>query len=78
MKKICFYAICVSMAAVGLYLCLVQKPPIVLIPGEFEQQDAILVAYEKQPSNQADRELLQKQRLTLIDIIAECHTSVDI
>jgi agmatine/peptidylarginine deiminase len=78
MKKKSLYAVCISMVIVGIYLCVAQKPAIVLIPGEFEQQEAILVAYEKQPSNQADRELLQKQRLTLIDIIVKCHTSVDI
>ncbi|MCS5629802.1 MAG: agmatine deiminase family protein, partial [Pirellulaceae bacterium] len=73
-----FLAGCFFLAALGTYLFLTRKPPIVVLPAEFELQEAILIAYEKQPSNQADQDLLEKQRLVLIDIIAECHTSVDI
>jgi agmatine/peptidylarginine deiminase len=78
MEKKYRFVVGITMTAIGIYLLLAPKPPIALIPGEFEQQEALLVAYEKQPSNQAYREIHEKQRLTLIDIIVECHTSVDI
>ena len=78
MKIKYFFGGCLFLAVLGIYLFLTRKPPIVVLPGEFEKQEAILVAYEKQPSRQADRELLEKQRSTLIDIIAACHTTVDI
>ena len=69
---------CLFLAVLGIYLFLKLKPPTSVIPGEFEKQEAILVAYEKLPPNQADLELLENQRSTLIDIIAACHTTVDI
>ncbi|MDC0574933.1 agmatine deiminase family protein [Pirellulaceae bacterium] len=78
MEKTYRFVVGITMTAIGIYLLLAPKPPIALIPGEFEQQEALLVAYEKQPSNQAYGEIHEKQRLTLIDIIVECYTSVDI
>jgi agmatine/peptidylarginine deiminase len=78
MKIKYFLGICFFLAVLGIYLFLTRKPPIVVLPAEFDLQEAILIAYEKQPPNQAHQGLLEKQRLVLIDIIAECHTSVDI
>ena len=76
-KKYCF-AVGIAMTTIGIYLLLVPKSPKAVMPGEFEQQEALLVAYEKIPSNQAYRELHEKQRLTLIDIIVNSRTLVDI
>ena len=78
MKIKSFLGSCFFLAALGIYLFLTRKPPSVVLPAEFELQEAILIAYEKQPSNHAHQDLLEKQRLVLVDIIAECHTSVDI
>ena len=36
------------MAAVGIYFFIAQKPPIVVMPAEFELQEAIIIAYKKQ------------------------------
>ena len=78
MKNKYYYGISLFLVALGIYLFLTRKPPIVVLPAEFELQEALLIAYEKQPSNPAHQDLHEKQRLVLIDIIAECHTSVDI
>ena len=75
-KKI--FVFCFSLTAIGIFLFVATKTPVALMPAEFELQEAIIVAYEKQPSNPAHLNLHEKQRLTLIDIIDECHTSVDI
>ncbi len=78
MKIKYFFGGCFCLAAIAIYSFLTGKPPTSVIPGEFEKQEAILVAYEKLPPDQADLELLENQRSTLIDIIAACHTTVDI
>ena len=68
-------ALCVG---IGVYCLALRSSHPIIIPAEFEQQEAIVIAYEKLSTNDADNALLEKQRLTLIDIITACHTSVDI
>ena len=70
-----FIVVCVG---IGIYYLALRSSHSIVIPAEFDQQDAIVIAYEKLSTKESDNPLLAKQRLTLIDIIVACHPSVDI
>ena len=72
---ILFIVVCVG---IGIYYLALRSSHSIVIPAEFDQQDAIVIAYEKLSTKESDNPLLAKQRLTLIDIIVACHPSVDI
>ena len=50
----------------------------VIVPADFEQNEAVLIAYEREPLEGHQDKLLAAQRDVLIEIIAACHTAVDI
>jgi agmatine deiminase len=47
-----------------------------VVPGEFEQQQALLLAWEELPRHQADLDYLLPQREVLADIIAASYKSI--
>jgi len=68
-----------TLAAAAAYLFIAQeKTNRWVIPAEFEQQQALLLAWEKLPRYEADMKYLLPQRQVLADIIAASYKTVPV
>ena len=68
-----------TLAAAAAYLFIAQeKTNRWVFPAEFEQQHALLLAWEKLPRYEADMKYLLPQRQVLADIIAASYKTVPV